>query len=35
MLEKDLYRLVVAKDIGAEEVITITPIESLNTALKK
>jgi CBS domain-containing protein len=35
MLEKDLYRLVVAKNIGTKEVITITPIESPNIALKK
>jgi CIC family chloride channel protein len=35
LLEKDLYCLVVAKDIATEEVITITPDESLNIALKK
>jgi CIC family chloride channel protein len=35
MLEKDLHQFVVAKDIATEEVLTVTPGESLKTALQK
>ncbi|MEW6377506.1 MAG: CBS domain-containing protein, partial [Thermodesulfobacteriota bacterium] len=35
MLEKELHKLVVAKDIAVEEVLTVTLEDNLNTALKK
>jgi CIC family chloride channel protein len=35
MLDKEIHRLVVAKDIATEEVLTVTPEDSLHTALKK
>jgi CIC family chloride channel protein len=35
MLEKELHRLLIAKDIAVEEVLTVTPEDTLNTALKK
>lgn len=35
MLEKELRKLVVAKDISTEGVLTVTPEDNLNTALKK
>jgi CIC family chloride channel protein len=35
MLEKELHSLVVAKDMGTEEVLTVTLEDNLNTALKK
>jgi len=34
MLDKDVHRLVVAKDIATEGVLTVTPEDSLHTALK-
>jgi CIC family chloride channel protein len=35
MLEKELHQLVVAKDIATREVLTVTPEDTLHTALKK
>jgi chloride channel protein, CIC family len=35
IMEKDLHRLVVAKDIATREVLTVTPDDSLHVALKK
>jgi CIC family chloride channel protein len=35
MLDKEMHRLVVAKDIATAEVLTVTPEDSLYTALKK
>jgi CIC family chloride channel protein len=35
MLDKEMHRLVVAKDIATLEVLTVTPEDSLHTALKK
>jgi CIC family chloride channel protein len=35
MLDKEIHRLVVAKDIATAEVLTVTPEDSLHTALKK
>jgi CIC family chloride channel protein len=35
MLEKELHKLVIAKDIAVEEVLTVTLGDDLNTALKK
>ncbi len=35
MLEKDLYKLVIAKDIAVPEVLTVTLEDHLDTALKK
>jgi CIC family chloride channel protein len=35
MLEKELHRLLIAKDIAIENVFTVTPEDTLNTALKK
>jgi CIC family chloride channel protein len=35
MLEKELHRLVVAKDIATEGVLTVTPEDNLKTALRK
>jgi len=35
MLEKELHKLVIAKDIAVEEVLTVTLEDGLNTALKK
>jgi CIC family chloride channel protein len=35
MLDKEMHRLVVAKDIATLEVFTVTPEDSLHTALKK
>lgn len=35
MLERDLHKLVVAKDIAIEEVLTVTPEDNLKSALKK
>jgi CIC family chloride channel protein len=35
MLEKELHKLVIAKDIAVEEVLTVTLEDDLNTALKK
>lgn len=35
MLEKDIYKLVIAKDIAVENVLTVTMEDDLNTALKK
>jgi len=35
MLEKELHKLVIAKDIAVEEVLTVTLDDDLNTALKK
>jgi len=35
MLEKELHKLVIAKDIAVEEVLTVTLKDDLNTALKK
>jgi CIC family chloride channel protein len=35
MLEKELHQLVIAKDMATEEVLTVTPEDTLNTALKK
>ncbi|HSB03778.1 MAG TPA: chloride channel protein [Thermodesulfobacteriota bacterium] len=35
MFEKELHNLVVAKDIATQEVLTVTPEDNLNTALKK
>jgi CIC family chloride channel protein len=35
MLEKELYKLVVAKDIATEGVLTVTPEDNLKTALRK
>jgi CIC family chloride channel protein len=35
MLEKELHRLLIAKDIAVEKVLTVTPEDTLNTALKK
>jgi CIC family chloride channel protein len=35
MLERELHRLVVAKDMATEGVLTVTPEDNLNTALRK
>jgi CIC family chloride channel protein len=35
MLDKEMHRLVVAKDMATEDVLTVTPEDSLHTALKK
>ena len=35
LLEKELHNLVIAKDVAIEKVITVTPEDSLNKALKK
>ena len=35
MLEKELHQLVIAKDIATAEVLTVTPEDNLNTALKR
>ncbi len=35
LLEKDLHKLVIAKDIAIQEVLTVTPDDNLDTALKK
>jgi CIC family chloride channel protein len=35
MLEKELHKLVIAKDVAVEEVLTVTLDDNLNTALKK
>jgi CIC family chloride channel protein len=35
MLEKEIHRLVVAKDLATLDVLTVTPLDNLNTALKK
>jgi CIC family chloride channel protein len=35
MLEKELHRLLIAKDIAIEEVLTVIPEDTLDTALKK
>jgi chloride channel protein, CIC family len=35
MLNKEVHHLVVAKDIATDEVLTVTPEDSLHTALKK
>jgi CIC family chloride channel protein len=35
MLEKDIHQLVVAKDLATLGVLTVTPEDNLNTALKK
>jgi CIC family chloride channel protein len=35
MMDKEMHRLVVAKDIATDEVLTVTPEDSLHTALKK
>lgn len=35
MLEKDIHRLLVAKDLATLDVMTVTPGDNLNTALKK
>jgi len=35
MLEKELYKLVVAKDIATERVLTVTPEDNVKTALRK
>jgi CIC family chloride channel protein len=35
MLEKELYKLVVAKDIAVEDVLTVSLEDNLNTALQK
>jgi len=35
MLEKEIHRLVVAKDLATLDVLTVTPMDNLNTALKK
>lgn len=35
MLEKDLYHLVIARDIATREVLTVAPEDNLNTVLKK
>jgi CIC family chloride channel protein len=35
MLEKDIHRLVVAQDLATLDVLTVTPEDNLNTALKK
>lgn len=35
MLDKNLHKLIIAKDIAIERVLTITPEDNLNTALKK
>ena len=35
MLEKELHQLVIAKDIATADVLTVTPEDNLNTALKK
>lgn len=35
MLEKEIHRWVVAKDLATLEVLTVTPEDNLNTALKK
>jgi CIC family chloride channel protein len=35
MLDKEMHHLVVAKDMATEEVLTVTPEDSLHTALKK
>ncbi len=35
MLEKEIYKLVIAKDIAVENVLTVTMEDDLNTALKK
>ena len=35
MLEKEVHRLIVAKDLATLDVLTVTPMDNLNTALKK
>ena len=35
MLEKEIHQLVVAKDLATVDVLTVTPEDNLNTALKK
>jgi CIC family chloride channel protein len=35
MLEKEIHRLVVAKNLATLDVLTVTPMDNLNTALKK
>jgi CIC family chloride channel protein len=35
MLEKEIHHLVVAKDLATLDVLTITPMDNLDTALKK
>ncbi len=35
MYEKELHKLVIAKDIAVEEVLTVTLEDNLNAALKK
>jgi CIC family chloride channel protein len=35
MLEKEIHRLIVAKDLATVDVLTVTPEDNLNTALKK
>ena len=35
MLEKELHQLVIAKDMATEGVLTVTPEDTLNTALKR
>jgi CIC family chloride channel protein len=35
MMDKKMHDLVVAKDIATDEVLTVTPEDSLHTALKK
>ena len=35
MLEEDIHRLVVAQDLATLDVLTVTPEDNLNTALKK
>jgi CIC family chloride channel protein len=35
MLEKEIHRLVVAKNLAALDVLTVTPMDNLHTALRK
>jgi len=35
VLEKEIHRLVVAKDLAMLEVLAVTPMDNLDTALKK
>jgi len=35
VLEKGIHRLIVAKDLATLDVLTVTPMDNLNTALEK
>lgn len=35
VLEKEIHRLIVGKDLATLDVLTVTPMDNLNTALKK